>query len=207
MQTLKKKDIKNFKPKLKEEFASKKQQRYFYAKANDDSLSDEERGKWKKWAEEYSDDTDFDSIPDEVEEVESLDELVTNVGGEIGGDEKKVSNSEIRTAPQATSDEFNTKAIQPNRYLYNVNSVGPRVMGVTAEQKEKIAKEKAIALLENIWTDSNKNEILDTNELPDSVSRKMVDLVNSVEANGINKDPEKIQIILDFIKTNLEKNA
>jgi hypothetical protein len=78
---------------IEEEFKSKKQQRYFFAKANDESLSKKEREQWKKWANEYSDDTDYDEIPDEVKEGgvyeidltdeesdEELDEIVDSDG-------------------------------------------------------------------------------------------------------------------------------
>lgn len=207
MQTLKKKDIKNYKRELSEEFKSKKQQRYFYAKANDDSLSDEEKSKWKKWSKEYSDETDFEDLPEKVEEEEQeLDELVNNVGAPINGGEKPTT-SQIKTAPQATSDEFNTVAIQPNRYLYNVNSVGPRVMGVTAEEENKIAKQKAIALLENMGNDYNNNAIIDLKELPDSVTRKILDLVKSVKLNGLYNDEDKKGMILNYIQNEFNTNA
>ena len=169
MQTLKKKDIKSYKPKVK----TKK--------------------------------VDLEEI--ELDEVEELDEFVNGTGAPISGDEKNVNNSEIKTAPQATTDDFNQKAIQPNRYLYNINSVGPRVMGVTAENKNRIAKEKAIALLEEFGSDSNNNAVLDTEELPDRTSALMMDLVKSVKANGLDKQPDKIEIILNFINSNLKPNA
>lgn len=63
---------------IEEKFASKKQQRYFYAKASDKSLSKKERNKWSKWAKEYSSDTDFKKIPDEIET--EVDEIVDEKG-------------------------------------------------------------------------------------------------------------------------------
>lgn len=63
---------------IEETFASKKQQRYFYAKANDKSLSKKERNKWSKWAKEFSSKTDFEEIPD-VAETE-VDEIVDKNG-------------------------------------------------------------------------------------------------------------------------------
>lgn len=78
--TLKKgKDIR-----LNEEFASKAQQRYFYAKANDKSLPKSERNKWKKWSKEYSDDTDFSEIPEKVNEMLSLHDTVEYVSDRQG---------------------------------------------------------------------------------------------------------------------------
>jgi len=63
---------------IEETFASKKQQRFFYAKANDKSTSKKERNKWSKWAKEYSDDTDFKKIPEKVET--EVDEIVDEKG-------------------------------------------------------------------------------------------------------------------------------
>ena len=80
-------------------------------------------------------------------------------------------------------------------------------MGVTAENRDRIAKEKAIALLEDLGSDFNNNSILDTKELPDGVSRKMIDLVKSVKANGLDKYPDKVDIILNFVNTNLKPDA
>lgn len=207
MQTIKKKDLKNYKPAVSEKFESKKQQRFFYAKANDKSLSDEERAKWKKWADEYSDETNFD----ELEEVEELDEFVNSMGASISGDKPNVNNSEIETAPQATSDDHNTKAIQPNRYLYNVDSVGPRGNGTVSTENYEVAKGKMIDLLEDVtgpqmssaktMTDFNNNDMVDINELPSNVARKLTDLVDSVVNNNL--DDEQVKIVIQFVNTKL----
>lgn len=50
---------------VNEAFKSKKQQRYFYAKANEPG---KEGKKFKKWAKEFSDDTNFESLPEKIEE-------------------------------------------------------------------------------------------------------------------------------------------
>lgn len=63
---------------IEETFASKKQQRFFYAKASDKSLSKKERSKWSKWAKEFSSKTDFEEIPNEVES--EVDEIVDDKG-------------------------------------------------------------------------------------------------------------------------------
>ena len=62
---------------IDEAFKSKKQQRYFYAKAGDTSLPKKERKKWSKWAKEFSNKTDFKKIP---EKSEDLDEIVDELG-------------------------------------------------------------------------------------------------------------------------------
>jgi len=64
---------------IEETFASKAQQRFFYAKANEKSSSKKEKKKWGKWAKEFSDKTDFEKIPDKVEEVEEI----VDANGEI----------------------------------------------------------------------------------------------------------------------------
>ena len=48
---------------ISEKFASKAQQRYFYAMADNDTNKGK---KFKKWAKEFSDDTDFDKLPEKV---------------------------------------------------------------------------------------------------------------------------------------------
>jgi hypothetical protein len=69
---------------IEERFASKKQARYFYAKAGDKSLPKKERKKWSKWAKEFSDKTDFEELPDKVDEKE-MDEVVDKQGNFIKG--------------------------------------------------------------------------------------------------------------------------
>lgn len=88
---------------IEEKFASKKQQRYFYAKANDKSISKKERNKWSKWAKEYSADTDFKKIPDEVKEKD-VDEVIDSVGNFIKG--KKYGNLDSKgVTSNSMSDE------------------------------------------------------------------------------------------------------
>jgi hypothetical protein len=59
---------------IEEKFASKAQQRFFYAKANEKGKSKKEKNKWGKWAKEFSDKTNYDEIPDKVEK--EVDEIV-----------------------------------------------------------------------------------------------------------------------------------
>lgn len=90
---------------IEETFASKKQQRYFYAKANDKSLSKKERSKWSKWAKEFSSKTDFEEIPNEVES--EVDEIVDDKGNisrkkvpvskDSKGNTKKTTDQVVKT--------------------------------------------------------------------------------------------------------------
>jgi hypothetical protein len=84
---------------IEEKFASKAQQRYFFAKANEKGASKKEKSKWGKMAKEFSDNTKYDEIPDKVEEKE-VDEIVDKNGNVARG--KKPTN-------------FNTKGITQNK--------------------------------------------------------------------------------------------
>lgn len=64
---------------IEEKFASKSQQRKFYAQSQNKDLSKSERLKWKKMADEFSSKTDFDKIPEKVKE-EEIDEIVDDKG-------------------------------------------------------------------------------------------------------------------------------
>jgi hypothetical protein len=61
---------------IEEKFAFKAQQRYFYAQAGKGGKKGK---KWAKWAKEFSDDTDFEKIPEKTEEKE-IDEIVDEKG-------------------------------------------------------------------------------------------------------------------------------
>jgi hypothetical protein len=62
---------------IEEKFASKAQQRYFYAQAGKGGKKGK---KWSKWAKEFSDKTDYSKIPDKVEKEEEVDEIVDAEG-------------------------------------------------------------------------------------------------------------------------------
>jgi hypothetical protein len=87
---------------IEEKFASKAQQRFFYAKANEKGKPKKEKKKWSKWAKEFSDKTDYDEIPDKVEK--EVDEIVDEKGNFAKG--KKPSNLNSKgTTSNSTSDE------------------------------------------------------------------------------------------------------
>jgi hypothetical protein len=163
MQTLKKRDIKGYKPK----------------------------GKIKKVK---------DDLEGDLEETEIVDELVNGLGGSISGDEKNVNNSEIKTAPQNTTDQHADTAIQPNRPLYNVNSIGGRSMGSRIQASYKIAKDKAITLLEDLDTDFNEIGNMD-------VKHKVTELVKTLNGLGIYNDSNEFDMIINYMKTQTIKNA
>ena len=58
-----------------EKFESKKQQKFFFAKCNDDSLSKKEKKKWCNMADEFAKDTNFKKLPEKATE-EDIEEIV-----------------------------------------------------------------------------------------------------------------------------------
>lgn len=62
---------------IEEKFASKAQQRFFYAQAGKGGKKGK---KWSKWAKEFSADTDFKKIPEKVEKEDEIDEIVDDKG-------------------------------------------------------------------------------------------------------------------------------
>lgn len=58
---------------ITEAFKSKKQQRFFYAKAGDESLPKKDRKNWKKWSKEFSDKTNFKKLPEVAEDYKVID--------------------------------------------------------------------------------------------------------------------------------------
>lgn len=85
---------------IEEKFASKKQQRFFYAQAGKGGKKGK---KWAKWAKEFSDKTDFEKLPDEVKEKE-VDEIVDDEGNYIKGEKAGNLDSKGVTS-NLTSDE------------------------------------------------------------------------------------------------------
>jgi len=143
----------------------------------------------------------------EVIDEEVIDELVNGSGGAISGDEKNVNNSEIKTAPQNTTDQFNSTAIQPNRYLYGVTGSAYSA-GARAGTMEGVAKDKMLKLLEDIgqpisndMSDINNNNITDIKELSQNVASKLKILISTVEKNNLNS--EQVTMILNTLLTSL----
>jgi hypothetical protein len=84
---------------IEEKFASKAQQRLFFAKAKGGKNK-----KWSKWAKEFSDKTDYSKIPDKVEKEEEVDEIVDKNGNILTS--KKPSDLDARgVSSDSTSDE------------------------------------------------------------------------------------------------------
>lgn len=100
---------------ITEAFKSKKQQRYFYAKAGDKSLPKKERNKWKKWSKEFSDKTNFEKLPEVAETEGDIDEIVDELGN--------IARSKIPT-------DADTKGITQKKTTDQVVKTGAGSMGI-----------------------------------------------------------------------------
>ena len=116
----------------------------------------------------------------------------------------------LKTAPQATSDEFNQAAIQPNRYLYNINGTGySRGSRVTGESINKLAKDKLINLLEEMGqnepiVDVNNDNIEDISSLTPNIINKIKTLIHSIDVNGLQS--QEIVIVINYVLSKLMVN-
>lgn len=147
----------------------------------------------------------------EIDEIEEIDELVNSMGGDISGDKPTANNTEIETAPQATTDDFADVAIQPNRRLFNAGGAQySKGLDFKSENNKIVAKNKMIKLLEDIaseldnsekMNDINNNNIPDIKELSSNVANKVTVLVDSISKNNLNS--QQITIILSYILQNI----
>ena len=130
---------------IEEKFASKAQQRFFYAKANEKGKPKKEKKKWSKWAKEFSNDTDYSKIPDKVEKEGDVDEIVDK-NGNISRSEKPTDLSKRGITQKKTSDHVaRTGTGQMGSYgLTGVNTYR-RYWG----EGEEITKEKLLEIALN----------------------------------------------------------
>jgi hypothetical protein len=97
---------------IEEKFASKAQQRFFYAQAGKKGKKGK---KWAKWAKEFSDDTDFKKLPEKVKNEEEIEEIVDDKGN-------------IKLGKKDT--DFNAKGITQRKTSDEVVKAGGGSMGI-----------------------------------------------------------------------------
>ena len=105
---------------IEEKFASKGQQRFFYAKANEKGLSKKEKKKWEKYAKEFSKDTNYDEIPDKVSEEEKEVDEIVDAKGNIKRGSKATDFHAKGTTSRKTTDKT-AKAIGGSQGTHGVH--------------------------------------------------------------------------------------
>ena len=101
---------------IEEKFASKAQQRFFYAKAKGGKNK-----KWSKWAKEFSDKTDYSKIPDKVEKEEEVDEIV-DAEGNIAMSKRPTNLSTKGITDEWTTDQV-AKSGAGNKGTFNSHGI------------------------------------------------------------------------------------
>ena len=148
---------------IDEKFASKKQQRYFYAKANDKTLSAKERRKWGKMAKEFSDETNFKKLPETAEQ--EIDELVDEDGNYISGNKPIASKTKGVGSKFTTDDEVGIAHGMMGAFGIGGPINTSRTLKYWAENKEftkgqilEIAMGDALGYEETMGKDKNYDE-------------------------------------------------
>lgn len=98
---------------INEKFASKAQQRFFYAKADEKGATKKEKKKWSKWAKEFSDDTNFKKLPEKVKKhknkkLTDVDEIVDSLGNIATGKMPTDANTKGITQKETTDEVVKT---------------------------------------------------------------------------------------------------
>ena len=123
---------------ISEKFASKAQQRFFYAMADKDTKKGK---KFKKWSKEFSDDTDFDEIPEKVKKKKNKSkkestnpkmkkgELMEYINFKKNGGVKKLRKKDIvkeqrNRDPQIVEEMDNHDRRDVMRYLEYIRESG-----------------------------------------------------------------------------------
>lgn len=88
---------------IEEKFASKAQQRYFYAQAGKGGKKGK---KWSKWAKEFSDKTDFKKLPNKVDEKETDIEEVIDSNGNLATTKTPINFRKKGQTSKSTSDKY-----------------------------------------------------------------------------------------------------
>lgn len=96
-----------------EEFISKAQQKFFYSKVNDKTLTSKERKKWKRLASEFSKKTDFNKLPIKKE----LEEIVDEDGNIVRSKKPTDLNTKGITSNSTTDDVVKSASGQMGNYF------------------------------------------------------------------------------------------
>ena len=144
---------------IEEKFASKAQQRYFYAQAGKGGKKGK---KWSKWAKEFSNKTDFDKIPEKVEKEEEVDEIVDSKGNIAHGKKSRDLHTKTVTSNSTTDQaikagrgqmgNFGTKISNYVRYAIEEDEV------LTKKSLEEIAMKDALGYQETLGVDADYDE-------------------------------------------------
>lgn len=168
---------------IEEKFASKAQQRFFYAKANEKGSGKGEKKKWSKWAKEFSDKTNYDKIPDKVEKEEKEVDEIVDAQGNIARKKIPTNVNTKGTTSDSTSDEV-MKTAKGQTGSFGMAGVQYRKYW---GEGEEITKEKLLevaldgqlgadeTILQNVPYDKAKNHMEDDLGLDDDEAEERLE--------------------------------
>jgi len=156
---------------ITEAFKSKKQQRFFYAKASDMSVPKKERQKWGEWAREFTNKTNFKKIPNEVgEDYKVINKTDTefeqynytviafiDVSKRIK--ENLDSFIEVQEFANRMSHEKHAEALQISRYDQEGNE--KKIYYIFNQDDNKWEKVKSLPYHEFSKTEGDIDEVID----------------------------------------------
>lgn len=139
-------------------------------------------------------------------EIDKISELVDADGSPIEGDDVDNYDSQIKTAPNQTTDDYEDSGIQPNDYYYNA----AYMMGGT-KVRESIANQKMKNIIEDLVTKNKRTSIvqkevenklggLDTLDV--ITGTKIKSLLESID----NLDGENLAVVLNIFVENIDLN-
>jgi hypothetical protein len=160
---------------IEERFESKKQQRYFYAKANDKSLSKKERAVWKKRADEFSADTNFKKLPEKVKS--EVDEIVDEDGNIISGGQDGDAATKGVTSKSTTDQVMKTAHGQMGAFGTGGATNTSRVLKYWAEAD--MTKELGFddTMGQNLSAEEAEEYYVDELELSDEDAKKKMETI------------------------------
>lgn len=176
---------------ISEKFASKAQQRFFYAMADKDTKKGR---KFKKWAKEFSDDTDFDDLPEKVSE-----------------DKKETKNPKMKKGDLV--EYINSKKNINESPIGNRRIVVPEISGpdfhIVVQWLEKLRESGVINMFGCSpmlnWTEKDLHRWLyGQKQDPESIEEQIEELEYENEDGDNDSDIEMLESQLENIKYLLE---
>lgn len=185
---------------IEEKFASKAQQRFFYAKASEKGKSNKEKKKWGKLAKEYSDDTDYSKIPEKVEKEVDVDEIVDKNGNINRGKKSGDLNTKGVTSNSVTDKVVKTGRGMSGSYgtlgAQNYTRYWGEGKEISKEKLIEIAMSDALGYQDTMGNDDNFREAYNhfTKELGLSHEESM-ERLESMGYDPKLKNTDKIRLI------------
>ncbi len=176
---------------ISEKFASKAQQRFFYAMADKDTKKGR---KFKKWAKEFSDDTDFGDLPEKVSE-----------------EEKETKNPKMKKGDLV--EYINSKKMMGEQRRGNRPIVVPEISGpdfrIVVQWLEKLRESGVINMFGCSpmlnWTEKDLHRWLyGQKQDPESIEEQIEELEYENEDGDNDSDIEMLESQLESIKYLLE---